>query len=421
MVGAGAAGSVNQPESIVSHSYENAFSVWAEKFSDFLVSRVFPVGLFLLLTGLFWIVDHGRYSKVFYWAVLLPSILSIASSPHRVRQLASSRIFLACLAFSGYMMLSSLWSESEKSAFDLIKRPLFVLLLFYFVIELGRQRFDLLIAAVKWAAVFAIAAGVYMLAEFFRSGANGRFVGYGALNHALWVSHVFGFFLAWWLGVYFSRRPLFEPLALASILVLLVLQLATGSRTPLLAMTATILWLAAIVGNRKGALVTAALAIAAAAILLLAPEVFTQRGSSFRTEIWADTLRKISEAPWLGHGFDAPIRIWIEGVPVSFGEPHNFTLSVFFEGGLFGGLLWLVLYLTVLRESWRWRGNHWVAICSAIAVCGLVAGMTVGGTVLTRPREDWFVIWIPLALVAAAIQQAKTSGRTGQGTVGANG
>ncbi len=32
---------------------------------------------------------------------------------------------------------------------------------------------------------------------------------------------------------------------------------------------------------------------------------------------------------------------------------------------------------------------------------GLVAGMTEGGSFLSRPNEHWFLIWIPLALVAA--------------------
>ena len=405
----------------MAYSFPNALSARAEKISDFLVCRVFPVGLFLLLTGMFWIGDHGRYPKLFYWAVLLPAVLSMICSPGRLRQLASSPIFLGCLAFSGYMMLASLWSESEKSAIDLIKIPFFVLSLFYFVFELGRRRFDLLIAVVKWAAVFAVAVGIYMLAEFFHAGANGRFFGYGALHNPLLVSHVFGFFLAWWLGIYFSRRQLFEPLALVMIPALLALLLATGSRTPLLAMTATIFWLAAIVRNRKATLVVAALAIAAAAILLLAPEIFTQRGSSYRTEIWANALRQISEAPWFGHGFDTPIRIWVEGIPYPFWEPHNFTLTVLLEGGICAGLLWLALYLTALRESWRWRADPWVMACSATVIYGLMAGMTEGGSAFARPKEHWFLIWIPLTLAAAAIQQAKAANAIGQETTGANG
>lgn len=370
---------------------------------------------------MFWIGRHGLYPKVFYWAVLLPTVFSIASSPCRLRQLASSRVFLACLVFSGYVMLSSLWSESEKSTIDLVKIPFFVLLLFYFVMELGRQRFDLLVATVKWAAVFAVAAGIYMLGMFFGFGGSDRFAGYGAFYNPLLVSHVFGFYLAWWLGIYFSRCQLFEPLTLVMILVLVALLLATGSRTPLVAMTATIFWLAAVARNRQGVLAFAALVIAVAAILLLAPEMLMQRGSSYRTEIWGNVLRQIGEAPWFGHGFDTPLRIWIEGIPYPFWDPHNLTLSVLFDGGVSGGLLWLALYLTVLLESWRWRSNPWVMACSATVIYGLMAGMTEGGAFFSRPKEHWFLIWIPLALLAAVIQQAKATAGATQETTGANG
>ncbi|MDR1996646.1 O-antigen ligase family protein [Azonexus sp.] len=398
------------------------FPEWADKASDFLGCRVFPIGLFLLLTGMFWIGKHGLYPKVFYWAVLLPATLSIVSSPSRLRQLASSPIFLVCLVFFCYAMASSLWSESEKkNTADLVKLPFFIMLLFYFVFELGRRRFDLLVAVMKWAAVFAVAAGIYMLGVFFRSGGGDRFAGYGALYNPLLVSHVFGFYLAWWLGVYFSRRPLFEPLILVPILVLVALLLATGSRTPLVAMTVTIFWLAAIVWSRKGALAIAALLIAVAAIFLLSPEMLTQRGSSYRTEIWGGALQQIGEAPWFGHGFDTPIRIWVEGIPYPLWDPHNLTLSVLFEGGVSGGLLWLALYLAVLRESWHWRSNPWVMACSATVIYGLMAGMTEGGGVFSRPNEHWFLIWIPLVLVAAVIQQAKTMAGTSQETMGANG
>ncbi len=406
---------------IVRLSFAKRNPAWADKVNDFLVCRVFPFGFFLLLTGMFWIGDRGLYPKLFYWAVLLPAILSAINSPGSVRWLASSPIFLVGLAFSCYVMMSSLWSESEKELIDLVKLPFFILLLFYFVFELGRQRFDLLIAAVKWAAMLAFAAGIVMLGVFFHSGANDRFAGYGALFNPLLVSHVFGFYLALWLGVYFSRSRLFEPLSLAMLLVLTALLLATGSRTPLVAMTATIFWLAAISRSRKGVLAIAVLVVAAAAIFLFAPEMLMQRGLSYRTEIWGNVLRQIAEAPWFGHGLDTPIWIWIEGLPYPLRDPHNLTLSILFSGGIGGGLLWLALYLTAFRENWRWRSNQWVMACSATVIYGLMAGMTEGGSFLSRPKEHWFLIWIPLALTAAAVHQAKTTDGASQETVGANG
>jgi len=44
-----------------------------------------------------------------------------------------------------------------------------------------------------------------------------------------------------------------------------------------------------------------------------------------------------------------------------------------------------------------------VLICSAAVVSGLVAGLTEGISYLSRPKEHWFLIWIPLSFLAAAL------------------
>ncbi len=389
----------------------------------FLSHRIFPLSIFLLLTGMFWIGDHGLYPRLFYWAMALPAVLSIACSPKNVRHLLASRIVVAYLLFACYMVLTVLWSTSQNSTVDLVKRPLFVLLFFYSAFELGRQRFDLLAAAVKWAAVIAVVAGIYTLGLFVSSGANGRLTGYGALFNPLMVSHVFGFFLAWWLGLYFIERRVSEPLMLAAVLILAALLLATGSRTPMVAMTATIFWLSAIAWNRKSVLAVGMLITAVAMIWLFAPEILTQRGFSYRTEVWTNVLRQIGEKPWFGHGFNTPIWVKLDDIPYPLHDPHNLTLSVFFDGGVIGGLFWLALYLVSLVESWRWRTNKWVMACSATVIYGLMSGMTEGGAFLPRPKEHWFLVWIPLALTAAAIYQARICemNARGQETTGANG
>ena len=399
-------------------------SGWVNKTDIFLSERAFPFGIFLLLTGLFWLGDHGLYSKLFYWSLLLPTLLSILLFPGNVRNLLASRICVAYLPFACYMASTVFWSTSDDGLFEMMKRPLFVLLFFYPVFELGRRRFDLLCAAVKWGAVLAVVAAVWTLGEFLFSVDQYRLTGYGALYNPLLTSHVFGFFLAWWLGLYFSERRLFDPVALSSMLILLGLVLATGSRTPLVAMFAVVIWLSVATRNRKGILTLCSLLTGCILVWLFAPEILTQRGLSHRTEIWMDVLRQISEKPWFGHGFNSPLWVRLEALSYPLQDPHNLTLAVFFIGGAVGGILWLVLYATALLESWRWRNDKWVLVFSATLIYGLMAGMTEGGSFLSRPKEHWFLVWIPLALMSAAVYQACIRSRmdtTNQGTTGANG
>ena len=364
-----------------------------------LVSMVLPVGVFALLTGLFWIGDHGDYSKLYYWLVMFPALLLILVSPRSVAALPKSPIFLAYLSFAVYMAATIVWSDGAESVADQIKRPFAVFALFFAIFELGRRRFDLLVVSVKCSAVIAILAALYALGTFVIAGGSGRLGGYGALRNPLLVSHVFGFFLALWAGCYFTDRRLFSPTVLAAIFVLLVLLFATGARTPLVATFTTILWLSFLKGGKKAVMVIGGLAIGGALIWQYFPEVITQRGLSYRTEIWADVGSQVRERLWFGHGFSTPLAVWVEGLRKSFSDPHNLTLSVLYAGGVVGGGLWLILYAVALFEAWRWRCDKWVLIFSATVVYGFVAGMTEGGAFFSRPKEHWFLIWIPMTLL----------------------
>ncbi|MGN5855607.1 O-antigen ligase family protein, partial [Pseudomonas aeruginosa] len=66
---------------------------------------------------------------------------------------------------------------------------------------------------------------------------------------------------------------------------------------------------------------------------ILYPEVFTQCGASFRPQIWADALRQIGEPPWLGHGYDHPMRLVLSN-GMLLADPHTIELGVVFGGGI---------------------------------------------------------------------------------------
>ena len=382
--------------------------IWGDRIGLVLVGGMLPVGLFCLLTGMFWIGDHGLYPKLFYWTVALPALLLFPIQRGNLKDILGSPVFVAYLPFACYTALTVFWSSSDGNAVDLIKRPLFVLLLFYAVFELGYRRFDLLVSTIRWSAICSVIAAIYTLARFLVAGGSDRLAGYGALANPLMVAHVFGFFVALWFGAYFADRKLFQPFALVAILILMALIVATGSRTPLLATAVTVVWLAMLSGNRKGVLVVCLMAAVAGLVLLFAPEILLQRGLSDRTDIWADVLRQVAEKLWFGHGFNTPLWIQLADIPYPFRDPHNLTLSVLFAGGIVGGFLWLLLYIVALLDSWRLRSNKWVLVCSATVVYGLVSGMTEGGSFLPRPKEHWFLVWIPMALLSLATYRART-------------
>lgn len=68
--------------------------------------------------------------------------------------------------------------------------------------------------------------------------------------------------------------------------------------------------------------------------------------------------------------------------------------------------MWLAIYLYSFVSAWRMRGSGLVLVSSTLLVYGFVAGMTEGGSFMSRPKEHWFLIWIPIALHLAVLRKA---------------
>jgi O-antigen ligase len=208
--------------------------------------------------------------------------------------------------------------------------------------------------------------------------------------------------MAFWLADGFLRKNPFAPVFLFSLFVFGALIIATGSRTPLLALTACSVWLMVVHWNRRSLVLLITIALALGTFLVFYPEGLFSRGTSLRPEIWKTVWPQILEAPWFGHGYNALWQIQMASGDIFFDNPHNLLLGVFYNLGVVGLTLWLSLYIVALTFSWRNRKNPLVIIASTLLVFGFAAGMTEGGAFLSRPKEHWFLIWIPMTLLFAS-------------------
>lgn len=370
--------------------------------AGWLGNYILPFGLFVLLTGMFWACDRTVYHQLFYTLLAVPAFIAVIVRPALLRDVAHSPVALPFLAFSGFTLLSILWSGTDTAATSLLKRPLYVALLLVATIatqQLAPARIRQVFVA---ATATAVIAALVSLALFAHEGGGNRLTGYGALYNPLLTSHVFGFFLALSIAAWIERRQAFPLPSVVATGVLAMVILATGSRTPLIATAATVIWLAALSGGKRAIVAVTALASIGLLVAALWPEALTSRGLSYRPEIWSDTLRQVREMPFLGHGYDHPLEIHVEGVPYAFSDPHNMILATLYSGGLVGLGLWSWLYGAALRASWRHRRDPVAFVSSATLIYGLAASLTEGGSFLSRPKEHWFLIWIPFALVAGA-------------------
>jgi O-antigen ligase len=375
---------------------------------SWLTGLILPFGWFCLLTGMFWISDRTYYHKLYYLLVALPTFVALLCRPQVLVDLLRNPLVQCFVLFSAYMLLSLLWSDTDNSASGIIKRPLYIFLLFSICALLAQRSLDHLARPTQLAALAsslcALGSLLWFLHDNYNLSLQGvaevRLAGYGALYNPLLTSHVYGFFAAWWMACWLSDQRKLPFIPVTSILILSILILATGSRTPLVGLGVALLWLTLLNVNRKALLVLACVACAGAIVLYVHPEALLQRGYSYRPQIWGEAIRQFEESPWFGHGLEHPIRIKLEEIPYAFADPHNIQLAVLICGGLAGWALWILMYAVALGYCVRERHCAKVRAISALLVFGLTAGMTEGGSFISRPKEHWFLIWIPLAMLA---------------------
>ena len=389
--------------------------------SNWIILYLLPVGFFVLLTGLFWLGEKSLYHKLYYLLVAAPTLaVFLLRQTGTLKKLLRNPIIFAFILFGAYTILTLFWSDTDHAISSLVRRPLNLLLLFLsfglVALKTPGKIFNILALSAKVSVVCGGLSLIYFLFTHYNSGINfstlPRFPGYGAISNPLLTSHVYGFFTAFFLALWFSgRHP--KPLYVASAFAILsVVLLSTGSRTPILALTITFVWLSLCYRSRRSLITIGVMLTSGFTLFLVNPEILTSRGLSHRPGIWMSSLQKGIEHPWFGHGFDHSMSVYVETAKTAFYDPHNIEIAVFLAGGIVGLTLWMALYVIAMRYAWQNRDNYLVMISAALLVYGFAAGLTEGGEFLTRPKEHWFLIWIPFALLSStwvANDQQKTT------------
>ena len=368
---------------------------------DFLVLWILPIGLLLLLSSLFFVSNRNVLHRIVYILFSVPTLFMLCMRPRELKELLREPLALAFLAFSAWALASLMWSPEPTTDTDLFKRPLNTFMLFGGCGLLLHYRNELFKPIFFSAAVIALVVSLCNLVAFVKGfEPDMRMIGgRGALDNPLLSSHLFGFFCVYWLYVCMTTQRLnvlwFSAPALA---VMLAAVLATGSRTPLVALTLTILWMTFVSRNRRSALLIAGMILGGVGLLLLYPEQITTRGSSFRFELWGMSLQRIAEHPWIGHSYDSELYLTLsDGYELR--EPHSFALGVLYYVGIIGFIPWIFMLGWGLYKGLKERAQPLFILASSLLAYGIGAGLTEGGGILSRPKEHWFLLWIPLAII----------------------
>ncbi|MCP1499301.1 O-antigen ligase/tRNA A-37 threonylcarbamoyl transferase component Bud32 [Pseudomonas migulae] len=380
----------------------SGFNSTSNRVFDFICLWMLPLGYLLLLCSLFFLPDRSLLHKLYYGLFSIPALIALCLRPRELKELLREPIVIAVLLFAGWALLSLSWSPGDEGFSGKFKPPLHTLMLFVGCYLLVRYRSDIVQPLLFSAAIVGLIASIYNLYVFAHIYEPGRrLVGGGAFDNPLLSSHLFGFFCAYWLSLSMTcKRPQILWLSIPAMAVMFVAVIATGSRTPLVALTMAALWLGFICWNRRSIVLLGILLVGGASVIALFSNMIFGRGDSYRFEIWQMVLQKIAERPWIGHGYDASLNV-DPGVGYMLAEPHSFALGVLYYVGIFGFIPWLFFQAWSLLSSWRHRVQPLFIIASTWLVFGIGAGLTEGGGIISRPKEHWFLLWIPLALIAA--------------------
>lgn len=376
------------------------------------LKRTLLFGIFFILAGLLMVPKTSNYHTFYYILILAPVILLLGMRP-KITTENLSNITKIFILFAAWSTLSILWSDTQESMLTPIKRSIYILCLFFSFSIINTDNKDTILKVFISAGAVVALISVYSLYSFQMTHQPGsRFIGTGALSNPLLSSHIFGLFSVLFLMLSLTTKIIKIKLTYLTIgLIFILTVVATGSRTPLLALIATAAWIAFILKNKKSIIIIAFSAIVLSFIYLLYPEAILSRGLAYRPELWSLAIEKILSRPILGYGFDSNTEFYISSLDTAFRESHNMHLSILYFSGIVGFTLWCAMHIYALFECWRNKKNTLFIIASALLVYGIAAGITEGGGLLPRPKEHWFITWIPLAFVSALLTNKKANAK----------
>jgi len=372
--------------------------------SNIIGRYILPFGISVFLCGLCLMESRSGYHSLLYLLVSLPALIISILKPSVLQQAIKSNAFKLVCLLCAMAMTSTLWNGIDDSSSRYIRYSLNILL--FIIAFIYTQHYTqnmleklLLLGCAVWAI-----SGVIDLYHFYYvqgHAISARIIGSGSLTNTLLSSHVYGA-LASFLAAYLLAKKHAtgsNSLIIVGFLLLLTFIIQTHSRTPLLGLTAVFAFLLISYRNKKVAYVSAFLMALLAVYLVFNIDLITQRGFSYRPEIWQQALDDIYNKPVLGHGLGSKMALYILSLKKTFSDSHNIHIGLTYDLGLVGLITWLAL-LGTLATFFK-NNNHITLVTTGFAmlIFGIFAGMTEGGGFFTRPKEIWFLIWLPIAIL----------------------
>lgn len=309
---------------------------------------------------------------------------------------------VSLLLLLAWSALSLVWAAVEEPGREL-KRLLYIivfLLFFPLLAGAGGQR---LIQLLQAGGVGLGVAALYSIIHFY--GVLGvpleiRLSGIGEISHPILGAYVIGAAMVWMLH-WPPRQRWLQLLWVWSLFWLGAFLVLCQSRGAALAVLISMVAMPIWCRDRRSRLIAGAAIIAALTVMLSMYALVISRGSSYRAEIFESAVQMIALHPWTGLGLGSFYQISAAGQ--LFDHTHNMFTHIAIELGIPGMLLWLSVWLCVLREIWRVRSTALGQGLMGLWLFSTLAMQFDAASLTGTPRAEWFISWLPIGLALALV------------------
>lgn len=366
----------------------------------------------LLSAGFLWFVLAVAFApanKIYQQGLVallwLPTLALAWSGRGALGQLWREKRLLcvSLLLLAVWASISLTWSQTDDVSRE-AKRMLYiaVFILFFPILAAGRPEF--VARLLQWGGAGIGLAALVSIIVFFgvhHNPLNARLEGIGELSHPILGAYVIGVGAVWTLLLP-PRHLGLQALWAFGLLCCVAFVIMSQSRGAALALALTMMVLPIWWRDRRAWLLCAGTIIVAVVAFWLLQSLMMARGSSYRPEIFAAVVKMISLHPWGGLGLGSGYNVTIAS-GMTFDHAHNLFTHVAVELGLPGMLLWAVVWLAVLRESWRARETALGRCMMGIWVFSTFAMQFDAASLTGSPRAEWFISWLPVGLATVLV------------------
>ncbi|HKS14693.1 MAG TPA: O-antigen ligase family protein [Pseudomonas sp.] len=357
------------------------------------------LGLLVLLCGPWVLPNNKLYHQMIIFLLWLPALLALFHRDFRVMLKQPESVLFALFVAWTFLVLAV---EGGDDVFSKSKVPIYVALTLVGILLAAQRRQrsleSLLLGSSIVGGLFAIVSWLafYRVPE---QAFNGRLIAVGLWDTAIMAAHAVGALAI--MGAFTLQTQRINPWV-----KLLVLVPAVGyamflgfsqTRGVWIGLAACMLVMVVARPSRLGVGLIVLAGLGVGAIALYDPQILSQRGVSYRPELWHGGMELMLDNWVMGLGFHQ-YEIPIVELQVAFKHPHNLFLDTGVREGVIGLLLFACLWLVVGWRGWVSRAQPLGQVVLALWVFSGVSLLTDGIGLWLKPNADWLITWLPIAL-----------------------